>query len=103
MDRAKVAAELPANVSHALGTHGSVVCPDELPISLSQARPKRLDVVDPAERSPHVRVGADVRVWLKVGKLVFGAYDEKAGMCGSLGDLVRHPRLKSPRRSAKRG
>src|SRR3989442_8021108 len=23
----------------------------------------------------------------------FGAYDEKAGMCGSLGDLVRHPRL----------
>ena len=29
----------------------------------------------------------------KVGKLVFGAYDEKAGMCGSLGDLVRHPRL----------
>ena len=29
----------------------------------------------------------------KLGKLVFGAYDEKAGMCGSLGDLVRHPRL----------
>ena len=29
----------------------------------------------------------------KVGKLVFGAYDEKAGMCGSVGDLVRHPRL----------
>src|SRR5947209_607991 len=32
-------------------------------------------------------------VLAKVGKLVFGAYDEKAGMCGSLGDLVRHPRL----------
>src|ERR1041384_5624354 len=29
-------------------------------------------------------------VLAKVGKLVFGAYDEKAGMCGSLGDLVRH-------------
>jgi tRNA(Arg) A34 adenosine deaminase TadA len=29
----------------------------------------------------------------KVGRLVFGAYDEKAGMCGSLGDLARHPRL----------
>ena len=29
----------------------------------------------------------------KVGRLVFGAYDPKAGMCGSLGDLVRHPRL----------
>ena len=29
----------------------------------------------------------------KVGRLVFGAYDDKAGMCGSLGDLVRHPRL----------
>ena len=29
----------------------------------------------------------------KVGKLVFGAYDQKAGMCGSVGDLVRHPRL----------
>ncbi|HJS43333.1 MAG TPA: tRNA adenosine(34) deaminase TadA [Gemmatimonadales bacterium] len=32
-------------------------------------------------------------VLAKVGKLVFGAYDEKAGMCGSLGDLVRHPQL----------
>jgi tRNA(adenine34) deaminase len=32
-------------------------------------------------------------VLAKVGKLVFGAYDEKAGMCGSIGDLVRHPRL----------
>jgi tRNA(adenine34) deaminase len=32
-------------------------------------------------------------VLAKIGKLVFGAYDEKAGMCGSLGDLVRHPRL----------
>jgi tRNA(adenine34) deaminase len=32
-------------------------------------------------------------VLAKVGKLVFGTYDEKAGMCGSLGDLVRHPRL----------
>lgn len=32
-------------------------------------------------------------VLAKVGKLVFGAYDEKAGMCGSLGDLVRHPKL----------
>jgi len=32
-------------------------------------------------------------VLAKVGKLVFGAYDEKVGMCGSLGDLVRHPRL----------
>jgi tRNA(adenine34) deaminase len=32
-------------------------------------------------------------VLTKVGKLVFGAYDDKAGMCGSLGDLVRHPRL----------
>jgi len=32
-------------------------------------------------------------VLAKVGRLVFGAYDDKAGMCGSLGDLVRHPRL----------
>jgi tRNA(adenine34) deaminase len=32
-------------------------------------------------------------VLAKLGKLVFGAYDEKGGMCGSLGDLVRHPRL----------
>src|SRR2546423_15642715 len=32
-------------------------------------------------------------VLAKVGKLVFGAYDAKAGMCGSVGDLVRHPRL----------
>jgi tRNA(adenine34) deaminase len=32
-------------------------------------------------------------VLAKVGRLVFGAYDAKAGMCGSVGDLVRHPRL----------
>jgi tRNA(adenine34) deaminase len=32
-------------------------------------------------------------VLAKVGRLVFGVYDEKAGMCGSVGDLVRHPRL----------
>ena len=32
-------------------------------------------------------------VLAKVGRLVFGAYDEKAGMCGSVGDVVRHPRL----------
>jgi len=29
----------------------------------------------------------------KVARLVFGANDPKAGMCGSLGDVVRHPRL----------
>lgn len=29
----------------------------------------------------------------RVGGLVFGAWDDKAGMCGSVGDLVRHPRL----------
>ena len=29
----------------------------------------------------------------RVDRLVFGAWDEKAGMVGSVGDLVRHPRL----------
>ncbi len=32
-------------------------------------------------------------VLAKVKTLVFGAYDEKTGMCGSVGDIVRHPRL----------
>ncbi|HKC48785.1 MAG TPA: tRNA adenosine(34) deaminase TadA [Gemmatimonadales bacterium] len=32
-------------------------------------------------------------VLAKVGRLVFGAYDDKAGMAGSVGDVVRHPRL----------
>lgn len=32
-------------------------------------------------------------VLAKVGRLVFGAYDPKAGMAGSVGDVVRHPRL----------
>ncbi len=32
-------------------------------------------------------------VLAKVGRVVFGAYDPKAGMCGSVGDVVRHPRL----------
>lgn len=29
----------------------------------------------------------------RVDRLVFGAWDDKAGMCGSIGDVVRHPRL----------
>lgn len=29
----------------------------------------------------------------RIGGLVFGAWDDKAGMCGSVGDLVRHGRL----------
>ena len=32
-------------------------------------------------------------VLAKLGRLVFGAYDDKAGMCGSVGDVVRHARL----------
>ena len=29
----------------------------------------------------------------RVGRVVFGAWDDKAGMAGSVGDLLRHPRL----------
>ena len=32
-------------------------------------------------------------VLAQVGRVVFGAWDDKAGMAGSLGDLLRHPRL----------
>jgi tRNA(adenine34) deaminase len=32
-------------------------------------------------------------VLAKVGRVVFGAWDPKAGMAGSVGDLLRHPRL----------
>jgi tRNA(adenine34) deaminase len=32
-------------------------------------------------------------VLAKVGRVVFGAYDPKAGMAGSVNDLLRHPRL----------
>jgi tRNA(adenine34) deaminase len=32
-------------------------------------------------------------VLARIDRLVFGAWDEKAGMVGSLGDLVRHPKL----------
>jgi len=32
-------------------------------------------------------------VLAKVGRVVFGAYDPKAGMAGSVGDLLRHARL----------
>jgi tRNA(adenine34) deaminase len=32
-------------------------------------------------------------VLARVGRVVFGAWDEKAGMAGSLGDLLRHPSL----------
>jgi tRNA(adenine34) deaminase len=29
----------------------------------------------------------------RLGRLVFGAWDDKAGMVGSVGDIARHPRL----------
>jgi tRNA(adenine34) deaminase len=32
-------------------------------------------------------------VLARVGKVVFGAYDPKAGMAGSVGDLLRHSKL----------
>jgi tRNA(adenine34) deaminase len=32
-------------------------------------------------------------VLAKVGRIVFGAYDPKAGMAGSVGDTLRHPKL----------
>jgi tRNA(adenine34) deaminase len=32
-------------------------------------------------------------VLARLDRLVFGAWDDRAGMAGSLGDLVRHPRL----------
>ena len=32
-------------------------------------------------------------VLAKLGRLVFGAYDPKAGMAGSVGDVLRHPGL----------
>jgi len=36
---------------------------------------------------------AGALVLAKLGKVVFGAYDPKAGMAGSIEDLLRHPRL----------
>jgi tRNA(adenine34) deaminase len=32
-------------------------------------------------------------VLARVGRVVFGAWDPKAGMAGSVGDLLRHPKL----------
>ena len=32
-------------------------------------------------------------VLVRMARVVFGAWDEKAGMGGSVGDLLRHPRL----------
>ena len=32
-------------------------------------------------------------VLAKIARVVFGAYDDKAGMAGSVGDLLRHPAL----------
>lgn len=32
-------------------------------------------------------------VLARVRRVVFGAWDDRAGMCGSVGDIVRHPQL----------
>ena len=36
---------------------------------------------------------AGALVLARVDRVVFGAWDERAGMSGSVGDLLRHPRL----------
>ena len=36
---------------------------------------------------------AGALVLARIDRVVFGAWDEKAGMAGSVGDLLRHPRL----------
>ena len=36
---------------------------------------------------------AGAAVLARMRRVVFGAWDEKAGMAGSVGDLLRHPRL----------
>jgi len=36
---------------------------------------------------------AGALVLAKVGRVVFGAYDQRAGMAGSVDDVLRHPRL----------
>ena len=36
---------------------------------------------------------AGALVLSRVARVVFGAWDDKAGMAGSVGDLLRHPRL----------
>ena len=36
---------------------------------------------------------AGALVLARIGRVVFGAWDDKAGMAGSVGDLLRHPRL----------
>jgi len=36
---------------------------------------------------------AGALVLARIGRVVFGAWDPKAGMAGSIGDVLRHPRL----------
>jgi tRNA(adenine34) deaminase len=36
---------------------------------------------------------AGALVLARVDRVVFGAWDPKAGMAGSVGDVLRHPRL----------
>lgn len=36
---------------------------------------------------------AGAMVLAKIGRVVFGAYDQRAGMAGSVFDILRHPRL----------
>ena len=38
-------------------------------------------------------MSAGAIVLSRIKRVVFGAWDEKAGMAGSVGDLLRHPRL----------
>jgi tRNA(adenine34) deaminase len=61
--------------------------------ALSEARADRLpDATLYVTLEPCAQCAGAI-VLAKVGRVVFGAWDPKAGMAGSVHDLLRHPRL----------
>jgi tRNA(adenine34) deaminase len=53
----------------------------------------RLDDCDLVVTLEPCAMCAGAIVLARVRRVVFGAWDDKAGMAGSVGDLLRHPRL----------
>ena len=70
--------------------HAEVLALREAAVRLGEARLGRCTLYITLEPCA---MCAGAIVLARVGRVVFSAWDDKAGMAGSVGDLLRHPKL----------
>lgn len=84
-----------AGAANAMKAEGAVAHAEMRAITaaLAARRSERLDGCTLYVTLEPCAMCAGAIVLARLDRVVFGAWDEKAGMAGSVGDLLRHPRL----------